>query len=628
MMHTLPAGPLVQAIGWALLHLVWIGTLIAMALALLLAFVPGRSQLRYALSCIALALIVALGIVAGIRSYRTEPISTGSIGNVTIVAFPPAATPPAIGPARSERMRAWVARADEALPLVVLLWFSGVFLGSTRLLIEWLRIRRLMSRQLPPAPAPWPTVARRLSCALGLTQAVRVLLSAAVEVPSVIGLVRPVILIPASSLAGLTPAQLEMILAHELAHVRRHDFLVNVLQTIVETLLFYHPAVWWVSRQIRTERESCCDDLAVGACGDRVQYARALLRLEEIRAERLTLAMSADGGSLMERVRRLVPGSTHTTGSAVRAAGALAIPMFLLLGVALPAISSMKRAETVRPAISEASTGAVSALIYDEGRMVTPAAPVRRTAAPTGPKVESAKDTKHEVKAKGLPKAESLDEQTEAEPEGLLSEVTDNNRPTLDELIGLRAQGVTRSYIHDMRSLLGRVSVSEITSLKAVGVTPEYILEMRHAGLSVKTPGDASGLVALGVESAFVREMRSIGFPVTTAEEAKSLKAVGVNAADVRAFRSRGLTLTAEEAQSFAALDVTPEYADAMKSAGVKITGAGDLQSLRALGITPEFVQALAKAGYRNLSVEKLQRFGAAGLNGDFIREMSQYRTH
>ena len=94
-----------------------------------------------------------------------------------------------------------------------------------------------------------------------------------VEVPTVIGWLRPVVLMPASALSGMGPQQLEAILAHELAHIRRHDYLVNLLQTVVETLLFYHPAVWWLSGRIRVERENCCDDLAVSLCGDPYAYA-------------------------------------------------------------------------------------------------------------------------------------------------------------------------------------------------------------------------------------------------------------------------------------------------------------------------------------------------------------------
>jgi uncharacterized protein involved in exopolysaccharide biosynthesis len=142
---------------------------------------------------------------------------------------------------------------------------------------------------------------------------VRLLKSALVEVPTVIGWVRPVILLPAATLAGLTPGQLETILAHELAHVRRLDYVVNAFQCLVEALMFYHPVAWWISRCIREERENCCDDLVINVCGDRVGYARALATLEGLRAELPEWAFAASGGSLLNRIRRLV-GRTNDWG--------------------------------------------------------------------------------------------------------------------------------------------------------------------------------------------------------------------------------------------------------------------------------------------------------------------------
>jgi hypothetical protein len=118
-------------------------------------------------------------------------------------------------------------------------------------------------------------------------------------------------LLPVSALAGLSPQQLEAILAHELAHIRRHDYLVNLLQTLVETLLFYHPAVWWLSHRIRIERENCCDDLAVSLCGDPYAYARALADLEALRGDAGRLALAVTGGSLLHRVRRLLGAPSH-----------------------------------------------------------------------------------------------------------------------------------------------------------------------------------------------------------------------------------------------------------------------------------------------------------------------------
>src|SRR5205823_6807755 len=133
--------------------------------------------------------------------------------------------------------------------------------------------------------------------------------SALVEVPTLVGWLWPVILLPASAISGLAPAELEAILVHELAHVRRHDYLINLLQTGVETILFYHPAIWWLSRRVRQEREHCCDDIAVSLCGDPIAYARALSTMEELRASP-RWAIAAHGGSLIVRIRRIVARPT------------------------------------------------------------------------------------------------------------------------------------------------------------------------------------------------------------------------------------------------------------------------------------------------------------------------------
>jgi hypothetical protein len=149
---------------------------------------------------------------------------------------------------------------------------------------------------------------------------------------------KPVVLLPASALAGLSPHQLEAILAHELAHIRRHDYLVNLVQTLVETLLFYHPAVWWLSRRIRAERENCCDDLAVSLSGDAYTYAKALADLEALRGSGAPLVIAANGGSLVHRVRRLLGAPTH----AGRAPGWLAgsVSVVVMLGIAAGAVGT------------------------------------------------------------------------------------------------------------------------------------------------------------------------------------------------------------------------------------------------------------------------------------------------
>ena len=154
--------------------------------------------------------------------------------------------------------------------------------------------------------------------------------------PAVVGLLRPVLLVPVGALAGLPAEQVELLLIHELAHIRRYDYLVNALQSMVEALLFYHPAVWWVSGQMRSEREMCCDDAAVAITGDAPGLARALAQIGAAEHAHQQAAMAATGGSLVNRVARLLgvprPASRTHSLAAVAAAALIAISAIAVLG--------------------------------------------------------------------------------------------------------------------------------------------------------------------------------------------------------------------------------------------------------------------------------------------------------
>ena len=186
------------------------------------------------------------------------------------------------------------------------MWLAGVSLLLVRMGGGLWRVHRLHEAGLAAADSCWQEVAARLASRLGLVDAVRVVESRLVGTPTVVGWMRPIVLLPVAALANLTSGQIEAILAHELTHIRRHDYLVNLLQSLGETVLFYHPAVWWVSGRIRTEREHCCDDVAVLVSGDRVSYASALAALEEWRDGAVAPALGAGDGPLNERVRRIL----------------------------------------------------------------------------------------------------------------------------------------------------------------------------------------------------------------------------------------------------------------------------------------------------------------------------------
>ena len=221
---------------------------------------------------------------------------------------------------------------------VVCLWIAGVFLLSLRAAGGWMRAQRLKRRVLA-ASGELEEMMTRLKRRLSISGPVRLYTSAIVQVPTVIGWLRPYILLPVTAITGLSESQLRAILAHELAHIRRHDYLVNVLQTAVETLLFYHPAVWWVGKQMRVEREHCCDDIAVAVCGNAIEYAGALAELEQIRGRIPEPALAATGGELLGRIRRLL-GQQPSEDSASRSLGTIAAAAALVLFIAgAPAVA-------------------------------------------------------------------------------------------------------------------------------------------------------------------------------------------------------------------------------------------------------------------------------------------------
>ena len=296
--------PAAQAIGWALLQFVWQGALVGLLSAIaLIALRRSAADVRYVVATIGLALMLTMPTVTAVQTWRTitDKRLPAASQPLTSVPFDPVARPAEaanIGPAVPYVADATIrtSNGENWLRLVLVVWLSGVAILTMRLLAGWAWVQRLKSRGTSPAANGWRQTAVRLSKQLHIARPIRFLESALVGVPTVVGWLRPVVLMPASALAGMAPQQIEAVLAHELAHIRRHDYLVNLLQTLVETLLFYHPAVWWLSRRIRIERENCCDDLAVSLCGDPYAYAKALADLEELRGDSAPLALAANGG--------------------------------------------------------------------------------------------------------------------------------------------------------------------------------------------------------------------------------------------------------------------------------------------------------------------------------------------
>src|SRR6202163_445447 len=304
-----------QSLGWALLHFLWQGTALAAVAASAMALCR-RASARYLVGVVSLALML-LAPLATLFSYSQGRSIVGTTATSPIVT--------ARWPVATRKRGANLATQApsggtslEALPWLVEAWLMGVAFFSLRSAGGFLLLERERRRQSTVVNDRVLEICYILQDRFGLNRAIAYCECKWLQAPAVIGWFRPVVFLPVTALTGLSESQLEAVIAHELAHIQRLDAFVNVFQVGVETLLFYHPAVWWLNKRIRAEREHCCDEMAVALCGDPVEYARALTLMEEWRSAPV-FAMAANRGPLSERIVRVL--GLKTLGAGMRGIG-------------------------------------------------------------------------------------------------------------------------------------------------------------------------------------------------------------------------------------------------------------------------------------------------------------------
>jgi beta-lactamase regulating signal transducer with metallopeptidase domain len=677
-------GSFAQAIGWALLHLLWQATIVAGILAAVLALLPRRSSnVRYAAACGALAIVFGMFVATAIRAYdpAVTPIatSTTSLDAPESMTVPLARIPAVIvaTAAESWRDRAMdaVSSARQSLPSVVAVWFLGVMFLSTRLLVSWTRTRALTRDGVREAAPEWQRVAARLSEALGLRRAVLLLESAAVEVPSVLGSLRPVILLPASTLTGLTPDQIEMVLAHELAHIRRHDFAINLLQAFVETLMFYHPAVWWMSNRVRIERENCCDDLAVSLCGNPLQYARTLTRLEELRS--VPLALAANGGSLLDRIRRIAgvaANRSESTGLSSRWAAAVVMLSVFGLALALPSVPALAQRETAAPQAAKSTVDVVeqapadddvdvdvnadadvdadmdadvdsetdidvdpdvdidvdSHMAWTYGRYsdIPPVPPVPPTSAiaPLAPLAPGtpAPAIAPAPGARPFPAIAPMPPFAPGTPYPAIAPMP--GMPAMPPVPGSPAAPPAPRTPRARMAMLDRLTLADHAAEDGVDDDVDSD-DPRHTDRKFSDGGKLTvdeliSLRAMDVTPEYITTMRGL-FPELTVRQVSNMKAVGVTPEFIRDMRAAGLDVKSpRDASSLAAVGVTAKFIREMRDAGLAVTNSHDASSLAAVGVTAEFIRDMRSAGFEVKTAHEATSLSAVGVTADWVRDM------
>jgi GWxTD domain-containing protein len=362
------------AIAMTLLHSLWQSGLVATVLAVSLHFIHS-SRARYAAACIALTALVAasIGTFIVLAPMPAVPAALQPTAHSVFAPLVPA------GDAATTPTR-WTLR--EALPLITPLWLFGFVLFNLRQVGSWAAARRMRQRGVCLAPDVWQQRLDVLRTRLKLLKSVLLLESCMAQVPVVIGHFRPAILVPIGFLTAVPPEQIEFLLLHELSHVRRADYLINIFQGMAENVMFYNPFVWWASGLIRIEREHCCDDVVIQTTSRADVYAATLIALEENRSRPAHFAIAATGGTLMKRIRRVLGQPEQVASPLVPVIGALIMVAVLAVLVMARPASVGVRAASVTRGVETHPTPTVEAVLTTPSPAKEPTAAVRAQTTP------------------------------------------------------------------------------------------------------------------------------------------------------------------------------------------------------------------------------------------------------
>jgi beta-lactamase regulating signal transducer with metallopeptidase domain len=626
-----------QSLGWTLVHFCWqAGTIAIFYWIADAAMSKKSSQARHLLALVSMLLM----LTSAVATFTYEEMSAAPHPSYVAAGSQPDATvaaqsdlSDAIAPFMGLEASKTAKQAVQWLPSSLLWWLDiawlvGVACLSARTIGGWRLIQRLRTNALEQVPEAVQSRFGALRAKLGITRQVQLCVSDRIRGPVAMGVFRSMVLLPASCLLALNPEQLEMVLAHELAHIRRADYFWNLIQTMIETLFFFHPAVWWLGRRIREQRELCCDDLVVEMCADPLMYATALLRLEEQRRSELdlTLAMALDGhrpqSGLRARITRLLGDAESEKESRELASLPLAAISAALLLMLLPvpqlfaglqktkdasdATSSLTATANPAPAASTQASSMPKpspsiASHADIGPMPVEDSTVATTHAdvlPSGSQGMSA--AAGEAYGTGAASADDRAASADAEQQNSPADsvhkgdyITEMRAAgydvDLDKYIAMKIQGITAAYVDGIvKAGLGKPSADDLIALKVQGVTPEYIAQLKAAGFAPASFGDVISDRIFNVTPEFVSGMKAAGFDAIPPKKLIELRVHGV----------------------------TPQFAKTVKQQYPNAT-LDELVQLKIFNINDAFLAQVKQHGFTNLSIQKLVQLRISGVLND-----------
>jgi beta-lactamase regulating signal transducer with metallopeptidase domain len=612
-----------QALGWTLVHFLWQGAAIALLYRVVdLALVRRSANARYIVALAALLgmFTVALATLAYEESslHQAAAVSSGN-------AAPANWTPVPLATVRVEAASAAAVQdagqilVGRVLPFLDLLWLAGVVFLTLRALGGWWLLRRLRLSPLHPAPHKLLFRLDVIRLQMGIRRFVELRLSSRIANPLTAGVLRPWILLPLAAVTRLSPEQIEVVLSHELAHIRRRDYLWNILQTVVETLFFFHPAVWWISRRVREERELCCDDAALARCPDPSVYASALLRLEEERRNHLRLAMALGGNQsragLRARIRRILgdPEASPRSARPLSLAGvAVAAAVFFC---PMPKLLASFRAV---PKAATSITRVVSSAVH---RNLHAATAVATQSTPPGEPAPAP-----QAKPSAAQSAPAPETSPEPAQETTGSDYIDQMRAAgynvdIDKYVAMKVQGITPAYAREMAQAFGaQLTADNLIAAKVQGIAPDEVAADAKAMGVTPTIGNLIAMKVQEVTPEYIAQMKAAGYdPPANQLIAMKIQSITPEYADAMAKLGFGKP-TADQLIALKVQGITPDYAAKLRASGIEASSFNDLISDRIFQVSPEFIAQMKDAGFPNIPPQKLIELRVQGVTPEFAR--------
>jgi beta-lactamase regulating signal transducer with metallopeptidase domain len=599
-----------EVLGWTLVHFCWQASVIALLYRGIDAgLAKARGNVRYVVSLAALLSMFAVSVVTlgyeamqGAEDRATMQASAAAVshdGPIEVAPGKVADSSVEVALSGPMDISAYIARV---MPWLDAFWLLGVLCLSVRTVGGWWLLQQLRRTAIVKVPASVHESFTRLYVRMGIKRRVDLRVCGRIAGPLAMGIVRMLVLLPASALTSLNAEQLEVVLAHELAHIRRADYLWNMLQTMIETLFFFHPAVWWVSNNLREQRELCCDDVALACCSDPMVYATALLCLEEQRGSRLHLAMALDGhqsaSGLKARIVRILGEAAQGRRDIAPFSVLGVCAMLGLFLVSLPrvfagpypqtqvlgsvvvdaSVPDPKIAVDVAPAARPAPVAAPAVRVAPFAKVAATPAPAPSAAVRVAMAAQAGTPATQSGATNSSPKIGYIDQMRAA-----------GYDVDLDKFVAMKIQGVTPEYARSMAAIgFGKPTADQLVAMKIHGVTPEYVSELRASGMEAKCFEDLIQYRIFQVTPEYIAAMKAAGFNQIPTKKLVELRIHGV----------------------------TPEFAKATKQQYPDVT-VDQLAQLRIFHIDEAFIADAKRHGFDHLTIDKLVKLRISGLLDD-----------